>query len=53
MTGHVLKFLGETKLELGPAGKSEGDWRVGRDSDDIFGSCSIKRTRAPIPSRKT
>ncbi|MFY0632195.1 MAG: enoyl-CoA hydratase/isomerase family protein [Vannielia sp.] len=36
MTGHVLKFLGETKLELGAAGPHEGNWRAGRDNDGIF-----------------
>lgn len=31
MTGHTLEFLGETKLELGPVGNAEGNWRTGRD----------------------
>lgn len=36
MTGHVLEFLGETKLELGPVGKPDGHWRTGRDDADIL-----------------
>ena len=36
MTGTVLNFLGETKLELGPVGEPEGNWRTGRDDDDIL-----------------
>ncbi len=36
MTGHVLKHLGETKLELGAAGDRDGNWRTGRDSDGIL-----------------
>lgn len=36
MTGHVLKHLGETKLELGAAGDRQGHWRTGRDADDIL-----------------
>lgn len=36
MTGHVLEFLGETKLELGGATRREGNWRAGRDGDGIL-----------------
>jgi len=36
MTGHVLDHLGETKLELGPAGDRDGNWRTGRDADSIL-----------------
>ncbi len=36
MTGHVLKFLGETKLELGGAVARLGNWCVGRDGDGIL-----------------
>lgn len=36
MTGHVLEYLGEVKLELGGAGGREGSWRVGRDQDGIL-----------------
>ncbi|WP_322867973.1 3-hydroxyacyl-CoA dehydrogenase NAD-binding domain-containing protein [Aquicoccus sp. G2-2] len=36
MTGHVLEFLGETKLELGAATAREGNWRAGRDADGIL-----------------
>ncbi|APE44588.1 fatty-acid oxidation protein subunit alpha [Sulfitobacter alexandrii] len=36
MTGKVLEFLGETKLELGPAGPRKGQWRTGRDEDGIL-----------------
>lgn len=36
MTGPVLKFLGETKLELGPVGTAQGNWRTGRDADNIL-----------------
>lgn len=35
MTGHVLEFLGETKLELGPVGESDGIWRTGRDDAGV------------------
>ncbi|MGK7651585.1 3-hydroxyacyl-CoA dehydrogenase NAD-binding domain-containing protein [Roseovarius sp. B08] len=34
MTGHVLKFLGETRLELGPVGEAHGNWRSGRDESN-------------------
>lgn len=37
MIGHVLEFLGETKLELGAAtGAAQGEWRAGRDADGIL-----------------
>ncbi|QQA44298.1 3-hydroxyacyl-CoA dehydrogenase NAD-binding domain-containing protein [Pelagovum pacificum] len=36
MTGHVLEFLGETKLELGPVGDVQGNWRTGRDDANIL-----------------
>ncbi|MEX3316669.1 3-hydroxyacyl-CoA dehydrogenase NAD-binding domain-containing protein [Sulfitobacter sp. PS-8MA] len=36
MTGHVLKHLGETKLELGPLGGREGNWRSGRDAAGVL-----------------
>jgi 3-hydroxyacyl-CoA dehydrogenase/enoyl-CoA hydratase/3-hydroxybutyryl-CoA epimerase len=36
MTGHVLEFLGETKLELGPATEQAGNWQTGRDADNIL-----------------
>lgn len=36
MTGHVLEFLGETKLELGGATRRGGNWRAGRDGDGIL-----------------
>ncbi len=36
MTGPVLDYLGETKLELGGAGARKGNWRSGRDADDIL-----------------
>ncbi len=36
MTGTVLKFLGETKLELGPVGERTGNWRTGRDAAGIL-----------------
>lgn len=36
MTGRVLKFLGETKLELGGATTQTGPWRVGRDDDNVL-----------------
>ena len=36
MTGHVLKFLGETKLELGPVGQAEGNWRTARDDNNVL-----------------
>ena len=36
MTGHVLKFLGETKLELGPTGQAEGNWRTARDDNNVL-----------------
>ncbi len=36
MTGHVLEYLGETKLELGGAGECVGNWRVGRDGDGVL-----------------
>jgi 3-hydroxyacyl-CoA dehydrogenase/enoyl-CoA hydratase/3-hydroxybutyryl-CoA epimerase len=36
MTGSVLKFLDETKLELGAAGNRDGNWRTGRDADGIL-----------------
>ncbi len=36
MTGPVLKYLGETKLELGAAGDRDGNWRTGRDEDGIL-----------------
>lgn len=36
MTGHVLEFLGETKLELGGATRREGNWRAGRDGDGVL-----------------
>ena len=35
MTGHVLEFLGETRLELGPVGKADGHWRTGRDDAGV------------------
>ena len=36
MTGEVLTFLGETKLELGAAGIPDGNWRTGRDANGIL-----------------
>ncbi len=36
MTGHVLKHLGETKLELGPLDKRDGNWRGGRDATGVL-----------------
>lgn len=36
MTGPVLKFLGKTKLEMGPVGDAEGNWRTGRDENNIL-----------------
>lgn len=36
MTGHVLEFLGETRLELGPVGKADGHWRTGRDDAGVL-----------------
>jgi 3-hydroxyacyl-CoA dehydrogenase/enoyl-CoA hydratase/3-hydroxybutyryl-CoA epimerase len=36
MTGHVLEFLGETKLELGPVGYADGNWRTGRDAAGVL-----------------
>lgn len=36
MTGTVLNFLGETKLELGPVGAPDGNWRTGRDNAGIL-----------------
>ncbi|WP_103764783.1 3-hydroxyacyl-CoA dehydrogenase NAD-binding domain-containing protein [Roseovarius confluentis] len=36
MTGHVLNFLGETKLELGPVGEADGNWRTARDGDNVL-----------------
>ncbi|KIN70570.1 3-hydroxyacyl-CoA dehydrogenase, NAD-binding protein [Sulfitobacter noctilucae] len=36
MTGHVLNFLGETKLELGPTDKANGNWRTGRDDAGVL-----------------
>ena len=36
MTGHVLEFLGETKLELGPVGDADGNWRTGRDDAGVL-----------------
>lgn len=40
MTGQVLKYLGETKLELGSVmgsvGERVGNWRTGRDEDGIL-----------------
>ncbi|QFT57710.1 Fatty acid oxidation complex subunit alpha [Sulfitobacter sp. THAF37] len=36
MTGTVLNFLGETRLELGPAGARDGNWRSGRDDAGIL-----------------
>jgi 3-hydroxyacyl-CoA dehydrogenase/enoyl-CoA hydratase/3-hydroxybutyryl-CoA epimerase len=36
MTGNVLTFLGETKLELGAAGERVGNWRTGRDEAGIL-----------------
>ncbi|MBV7378001.1 3-hydroxyacyl-CoA dehydrogenase NAD-binding domain-containing protein [Maritimibacter dapengensis] len=36
MTGHVLEFLGETKLELGPVGEADGNWRSARDENDVL-----------------
>ncbi|WP_226783207.1 3-hydroxyacyl-CoA dehydrogenase NAD-binding domain-containing protein [Oceaniglobus trochenteri] len=36
MTGHVLNFLGETKLELGAAQDRSGNWRTGRDDAGIL-----------------
>jgi 3-hydroxyacyl-CoA dehydrogenase / enoyl-CoA hydratase / 3-hydroxybutyryl-CoA epimerase len=36
MTGPVLEFLRETKLELGPATERQGNWRAGRDKDGIL-----------------
>ncbi|KKL24297.1 hypothetical protein LCGC14_2416740, partial [marine sediment metagenome] len=36
MTGHVLKHLGESKLELGAAKERKGNWRTGRDQEGIL-----------------
>lgn len=36
MTGHVLEFLGETTLELGPVGEATGNWRTGRDENNLL-----------------
>jgi len=36
MTGHVLKHLGESKLELGAAEERKGNWRTGRDPEGIL-----------------
>lgn len=36
MTGHVLKFLGDTKLELGPVEETDGNWRTARDGDNVL-----------------
>ncbi|WP_018690302.1 3-hydroxyacyl-CoA dehydrogenase NAD-binding domain-containing protein [Ahrensia kielensis] len=36
MTGEVLTFLSEKKLELGPAGAHIGNWRSGRDEAGIL-----------------
>lgn len=36
MTGHVLKHLGESKLELGTENARKGNWRAGRDANGIF-----------------
>lgn len=36
MTGHVLDFLGETRLELGPVDKIDGNWRTGRDDSNVL-----------------
>lgn len=36
MTGHVLAFLGETRLELGAAGTAAGNWRSGRDDAGVL-----------------
>ena len=36
MTGHVLEYLGETRLELGPVGEAEGNWRSGRDDANVL-----------------
>ena len=36
MTGHVLEFLGETTLELGPVGEAKGNWRTGRDENNLL-----------------
>lgn len=36
MTGHVLKYLGETKLELGPVGDADGNWRTVRDDAGVL-----------------
>ncbi len=36
MTGPVLAFLGETKLELGAAVKQLGNWRTGRDDNGVL-----------------
>ena len=36
MTGHVLDFLGEVKLELGGASDRKGNWRTGRDADGFL-----------------
>lgn len=36
MTGPVLKFLGDTKLELGPVGETQGNWRSARDGDNVL-----------------
>ena len=36
MTGHVLQFLGNTKLELGPVGAANGNWRSARDENGVL-----------------
>ncbi len=36
MTGHVLTFLGEHKLELGVVETRKGNWRTGRDAEGIM-----------------
>lgn len=36
MTGHVLEYLGGTKLELGSAHDEDGHWRTGRDPAGVL-----------------
>lgn len=36
MTGQVLQYLGETKLELGAAQDQSGEWRTGRDAAGVL-----------------
>lgn len=43
MTGRVLEYLGETKLELGPAVERDGHWRTGRDEAGVLWLALDKR----------